>query len=143
MTRINSAILPSKLTDEHLLAEHREIKRICSVYSKLNLKSYFKIPKKFTLGTGHVLFFVDKPAFTYNRYLDIRDECYKRGFIVEDYSKNWRVYEHTTLKDYSPTEEEYQILFERIKERINTSKKKGWHYYKKIITKEEAINLLT
>ena len=28
MTRINSAISVRRLTDEHLLAEHREIKRV-------------------------------------------------------------------------------------------------------------------
>jgi hypothetical protein len=38
MTRINSAIDPSRLTDEHLLAEHREIKRIVQNYLKRKLK---------------------------------------------------------------------------------------------------------
>jgi hypothetical protein len=53
MTRINSAIDPSRLTDEHLLAEHREIKRIVQNYLKRKeIPNGFKdIPKKFVLET--------------------------------------------------------------------------------------------
>ena len=59
MTRINIGIPPKQLTNKHLIAEHREIKRIPNVISKgkYNLKS---IPPEFTLGKGHVSFFYDK-----------------------------------------------------------------------------------
>ena len=90
MTRINSAILPRNLTDEHLLAEHREIKRICTFANM----TYKNAPKEFTLGTGHVLFFVDKPAFTLLRYNLLYIECIRRGFNVEDYSPNWLIYKN-------------------------------------------------
>lgn len=56
MTRINSAIPVKNLTDEHLLAEHREIKRLPYFLSKaIQSGSINNIPEKFTLGKGHVL----------------------------------------------------------------------------------------
>lgn len=76
MTRINSAIPVKRLTDEHLLAEHREIKRLPSCYLKAKTSGALqRIPKKFCLGTGHVTFFLDKFAFSMTRYMTIRKEC--------------------------------------------------------------------
>ena len=125
MTRINSAIKVRFLTDEHLLSEHREIPRICSVYKKRvdANRSFNDVPKEFTLGTGHVMFFATKGGFTLDRYIEIYNECIKRGFKVEDYRKNWDVY--NTLSNYKPTEKEYNLLVERISDRLlNTKKKK-------------------
>ena len=49
MTRINSAIHVKCLTDEHLLAEHREIKRLPYCLRKAIVSgSIYKIPVKFT-----------------------------------------------------------------------------------------------
>lgn len=94
MTRINSAIPVRRLTDEHLLAEHREIKRLPSCYLKAKTSGALqRIPKKFCLGTGHVTFFLDKFAFSMTRYMTIRKECEERGFNVPDYSPLWKVVE--------------------------------------------------
>ncbi len=61
MTRINIGVNVKCLTDEHLLAEHREIKRLPYCLDKaIKLGSINKIPDKFTLGKGHALFFLDK-----------------------------------------------------------------------------------
>jgi len=141
MTRINSAINVKNLTDEHLLAEHREIKRICSNYT--NRKSLNNLPNKFTLGTGHVLYFVDKPSFTLSRYLSIYNECLERGFNVDNYSSNWDVYDKKLFNNtHIPNNIEKNLLIDRISERLNNSSKKYWHYNKKQITKEEALILL-
>lgn len=143
MTRINSAIKVQLLVDEMLLAEAREIKRICSNYTKrLSIKDGLKnLPPKFTLGTGHVLFFVDKGGFTLNRYKEIRSECLKRGFVVSDFSDNWCVYENN-MKTYKPNDFEKNLLIERISERLIDSKKEYWHYNREKISKENAIKLL-
>ena len=129
MTRINSAIKVKFLTDEHLLAEHREIKRLPSVYKKRidNGKGFNDAPNDFTLGTGHVLFFANKGTFTLDRYIDIRDECIRRGFNVEDYRKNWLVY--NVFNNYKPTDKEHKILVDRISERLLNTTKSYWHYY--------------
>lgn len=146
MTRINSAIPVKNLTDEHLLAEHREIKRLpyCLAVA-LESGSVKHIPEKFTLGKGHVLFFLNKMWFTYWRYCDINTECLVRGFYVDDYSENWDDWKDTEYFEhpmYEPTEEERNLLIERITYRILNSKKKTWHYYGKPITKEKAVELL-
>lgn len=144
MTRINSAISVKCLTDEHLLAEHREIKRMPSYFLKAQTSGALKrIPNVFCLGTGHVTFFLDKFQFTLNRYKQIHEECVNRGFNVPDYSNNWKI---VSLKDcwnnYIPTNKEKELLIERISERISNSTKTSFHYIGKSITKSEAISLL-
>lgn len=145
MTRINSAIPVTQLTNEHLLAEHREIKRLPYAY-KLAVKSgsIKRIPKEFTLGRGHVLFFLDKMTFIMKRYIAIRDECKRRNLAVKDYLGNWFTSDFTDecKQDYTPTEREHDLLVERIKERIAKSQRQYWHYYNKTLTKQDAINLL-
>ena len=145
MTRINSAIPVRCLTDEHLLAEHREIKRLPYCLDKaIKSGSIRKIPHKFKLGSGHVLFFLDKQCFVHSRYLEIHNELIKRGFNTTDFSDNWNVLMSGYYwNDYEPTDEEYQLLIERITERINNSTKKSWHYYGEQINSSKAIELLS
>lgn len=142
MTRINVGIDPSYLTDEHLLAEHREIKRMCSLYEKNKDLSNKRIPTRFTLNTGHMLFFLDKPSYTLQRYRDIHQECIQRGFNVPDYSDNWRVYNNVKGIGYIPSSYDKSLLVQRISMRINESPKKFFHYKGEQITKENAIKLL-
>lgn len=144
MTRINSNISPKRLTDQHLLAEHREIKRICDMYSKrLESGKFDDIPEKFTLNTGHVKFFLNKGMFTHSRYLDLFKECTERGFNVQSYEWNWNEYwaidEH--LKDWQATDEDNQLIIDRITQRINESNQVP-RYYGKAISKYRAIEIL-
>jgi hypothetical protein len=147
MTRINSAINPRNLTDEHLLAEHIEIKRIPNavVRDQFSAAPLPSQPAKFTLGKGHVTFFRDKLAFLYRRYQDIYKECWRRDFQVKDYSESFEYAREIAPKmwnDYTPTLEEYGLLVERIEERITESPKSCFRYYGRILSKFEAINLL-
>ena len=144
MTRINSAIPVRHLTDEHLLAEHREIKRLPHCLERsLKSRSKRRIPSEFCLGTGHVLFFLDKMKFVSRRYKELYAECCKRGFTVTDYSSNFENISMDYLNDYIPTNTEKEILIKRISERLNNSPKSSWHYCGKKISKEEAIGMLT
>lgn len=120
MTRINAGIPVETLTDKHLLAEHREIKRIPNLIKK-GLLSNIDQPSKFTLGKGHVKFFYDKQLFLYKRYLQIHLECLKRNFNVSDYSNAWDDIPSELNNDYTPTEEAIFLLKERIKERLSKS----------------------
>lgn len=145
MTRINSAIPVRHLTDEHLLAEHREIKRLPACFVKSYISGALKrIPKKFCLGTGHVTFFLNKAQFTLDRYKQIHEECIRRDFNVPDYSENWK---QVIMKDYwnsyVPTEEEQKLLIQRITDKIQGSSKTFFHYEGKAITKDKAIEILT
>jgi deoxyribonuclease (pyrimidine dimer) len=141
MTRINAGIPPKALTDQHLLAEHREIKRLPAVFAK-NPKPT-GIPKKFTLGTGHVKFFFNKGKYTLRRYKLLYKECINRDFEITDYSQNWEVYKRHPKynKDYKETTEAVQLLIERISERLSTSKQKS-RFYKKEIKLSEALKKL-
>ena len=82
MTRIN-LVPPSELCDQHLLAEFREITRIPNGILKGTLKSFYPdAPKTYTLGAGHVKFFVDKIRFLDSRYRALWYECNFRSFNV-------------------------------------------------------------
>lgn len=117
MTRINVGISPKDLCDKHLMAEHREIKRIpnCTAKGKIKLEG---IPAKFTLGTGHVKFFYNKQKYLLNRYLELHEECLSRGFNVQDYKNAWDNVPEKLMNDYIPTEEDRNIIMERINQKL-------------------------
>lgn len=148
MTRINSAIQVKLLTDEHLLAEHREIKRLPAYFVKaLTSGALHRVPNTFCLGTGHVTFFLNKQKFIFDRYIQLYNECILRGFDVTDYSSNWLELKHTMednkcWNDYTATQLEKKLLIERISERIEQSSKTYFHYKKDALTKQKAILLL-
>ena len=77
-----------------------------------------------------------------NRYLEIYNECLKRGFLVTDFSANFENIPIAFQNNYSPTNLEKQLLETRITERIINSKKTFYHFYGKKINKTEAVNLL-
>lgn len=118
MTRINCGIPVEELTDKHLLAEHREIKRIpnCIRKGRFSLKDQ---PKEFTLGTGHVKFFYDKLIYLYDRYVLLYIECVKRGFNVTAYHDAFFGLPMYLYNDYKPTDRDRSIIRERIKEKLN------------------------
>lgn len=132
MTRINAEIPVENLTDQHLLAEHREIKRITKGHPSRNAPSHFK------LGSGHVLFFRDKLGYCLRRYRKLHAECERRGFAVSDFSSNW---EGLVLNDWIAPPDVREQLETRITERIMNSKM-VWRYYGKPISKQEAIEIL-
>ena len=116
MTRINLAIPPAKLTDKHLLAEHREIVRIpnCVAKGRYNMKNQ---PLEFTLGTGHVKFFYDKLKYLKNRYESIYTECKNRGFNVTYFGNAWDGTPWSLWNDYTPNNRDYEILKNRLVEK--------------------------
>ena len=135
MTRINVGIEPWKLPDELLLAELREIKRL--PYFKRTLKDQTS-PESFTLGKGHIKFFMSRIGFAKERYKRLREEAEIRGFDVLDFSQN---FEGVDLgEDWEPEEQDRDLIIERICQRVKESKKVWWHYYRKRETKEEVIN---
>lgn len=141
MTRINANINPAILADEHLIAEHREIKRVPAMYKKC--KDFNDIPKTFTLGTGHVKFFYDKPIITLSRYMDIYAECIKRNLDVTYYKNNWNAYDNIfNSVPYTFSKNDNILIIDRIISNIEKSNKSIYHKNHKIITKEEYINFL-
>jgi len=126
MTRINCGIPVQSLSDKHLLAEHREIKRICFRLSvRLSSNNFQDIPTDFSVvKNGKIvfkeLFWLDKGKYTLNRYNQIYNECLRRGFKVTDFSSNWEIYKKKPefFKDYNPTEEQISMIQKRINEKL-------------------------
>lgn len=116
MTRINVGIKPEELSNKHLLAEHREIKRIPNAVAKgrFNMRDQ---PKEFTLGTGHVKFFYDKLKYLKNKYEGIYSECLKRGFSVTYYGEAWDSVPGELMNDYIERGIDREILLKRINEK--------------------------
>lgn len=123
MTRINVGIKPADLEGKHLIAEHREIKRIPNVISKgkYNLAGQ---PSVFKLGAGHVKFFYTRLLYLKNRYEELYNECLKRGYNVSYYGNAWNDMPKELMNDYLPTEEDIKIIQERLddKRRIKESR---------------------
>ena len=144
MTRINSAIPVRCLTDEHLLAEHREIKRLpFCLHEAIRTGSVKHIPERFVLGKGHVTFFLNKMLFCRHRYRDIYTECHLRHFHVENYEENFAYSVPDEYQGrYIPAQDERNLLIDRITDRIMHSRKQTWHYYGQPISKEAAVRLL-
>ena len=105
------------LTNQHLLAEHREIKRIPNQIKsgKYNLNW---IPDEYTLNTGHVKFFYNKLAFLHKRYIDLYQECLVRWFDVQNYLESFDDLPNELYNDYIPTVEATNINWERIQEKL-------------------------
>jgi len=116
MTRINCGISPEELEDRHLLAEHREIKRIpnCIKSGRYNL---IGIPDSFRLGTGHVKFFYNKLKYLHTRYAEIYNECKLRGFNVTNYNSAFQGIPEDLYNDYVPTQIDRSILLTRLLEK--------------------------
>ena len=121
MTRINASIPPFELCDAHLLAEHREITRVPNTIrsGRAIIKD---IPKKFTLGTGHVKFFYNKVGFIKNRYELLYNECVARGFDIESKHNSFEDIPINLMNDWEATVEANNMIKQRINERLSSMK---------------------
>ena len=117
MTRINVGVKPEELTRQHLIAEHREIKRIPNAVAsgKCRLEN---IPDDFRLGAGHVKFFYNKLGYLLRRYKKIYQECISRGYNVTNYEDAWKGVPKNLMGEYCPTESDREIILARIAERL-------------------------
>ena len=118
MTRINADIPVKELVGKHLLAEHREIKRIPNTITSGKAKIE-NIPQDFRLGTGHVKFFYDKQKFLLNRYRQIYAECIDRGYNVTNYESCWDGIPKNLFNDHKFTEDDNNLVRQRIKDRLD------------------------
>tara|TARA_Y100000361_G_scaffold122835_1_gene115259 strand:- start:223 stop:633 length:411 start_codon:yes stop_codon:yes gene_type:complete len=131
LTRIN--IIPvEELTDQHLMAEYREIFMIGSALQRsLNSKTWKpkKIPPSFRLGEGHVMFFYDKGKYLYKRYDEIRKELKKRNFKIDDH-RHFKTSQFPVeyFNDWVPSKADQEIVRKRIEERIQQKPEWYRHY---------------
>ena len=130
MTRIN-LVNPSELSDQHLVAEYREIFMVGSalqrsIKSKNWENTKENLPTNFTLNVGHVKFFYNKGKYLHKRYLDLIDEMHRRGMSPNP-SRQFKKeqWPNELYKDWKPASKDIKIIRERIKEKIN--QKPSWY----------------
>ena len=128
MTRIN-LIEPSELTDQHLIAEYREIFMVGgSLKRTLVSKNGYqksKVPKKYTLNAGHVYFFYNKGQYLDKRYQQLIKEMKKRGFKPDKtriFPKEIFI-ENGLYNNWIPNPEDYKLIRQRIEEKIKMKPK--------------------
>ena len=125
MTRINAGIDPSLLHRRHLIAEIREITMVPAALKRsLRTKStediMRSIPKKFTLNSGHVLFFYNKLRYLENRFKLLCNEMLNRDYIADESRKlAFCGFEAVWYGDWESSEEDNKIVWERINLRIS------------------------
>ena len=129
MTRIN-LISVTELSDQHLIAEYRELPRII----KQEHIYIGDAPDTYVLGKGHVKWCVKHANFCLTRYYCICKEMEFRGFkvnypyddllkIANDKQVTWY------SKHYFPTPQDVQLSRNRIVEKIN--QKPNWYKWTK------------
>ena len=134
MTRIN-LVDPSELSDQHLVAEYREIFMVgSSLQRSLKSKNWEKtlanIPKKYTLNKGHVTFFYNKGKYLYKRYDVLIREMKNRG-MKTDSDRKFKIeqWPKELFNDWEPEPDDYKIIRARIKEKIEM--KPDWYRFTK------------
>ena len=134
MTRIN-LVDPSELSDQHLVAEYREIFMVgSSLQRSLKSKNWDKtlanIPKKYTLNKGHVTFFYNKGKYLYKRYELLIEEMKNRGMNPDSERKfKTEQWPDELFNDWEPEPDDYKVIRARIKEKIEM--KPDWYRFTK------------
>lgn len=132
MTRIN-IIDPTLLADQHLVAEYRETPMVPAALRRTlrSSRGYSvnRIPKSYTLNTGHVMFFYNKLGYLSKRYDSLIQEMRSRGMNPDD----GRVLVMDDLPshcfgDWTPSKAEQRIVVERIATRLR--QRGSWYRYR-------------
>lgn len=122
MTRINLVEVET-LSDQHLLAEYRELPRMASFANKTT-KHQKDIPVSFTLNTGHMTFFLDKAEFLEERHQKVTQELLKRKVSLNNPEKFVMVRNaRFQQKQWKPTTPEISISQKRIQEKLDMKPK--------------------
>lgn len=111
MFKINVSVKPENLPDEMLVEEIKNIGSICQMFKKvLNSHLESDIPEFLTFRDKHAMFFIDKGRYTEQRYIRLKDECYRRGIITTDISSKWNIYLNTSYyNDYTPSDKDKEM----------------------------------
>ncbi len=130
MTRIN-LVSPNQLSDQHLIAEYREIFMVGSALQRSMRSPGWErtkemLPQEFTLNKGHVKFFYNKGKYLHKRYLKLIDEMKNRG-MNPDQNRRFKQeqWPRELYNDWDPTEKDFEIIKERIKQKLK--EKPTWY----------------
>jgi len=141
MTRIN-CVPVSKLIDQHLVAEYREMLRMPE-YLRKSYKTGkpLEIPLFYKMSAGHVKFFYDKGQYLKSRHEELKQEMRRRGMKPELTLHTGMFQHYGLMGDWQPTADSRYVNAERLIERINGMDDLP-RYYKQDISREAAVGLL-
>jgi deoxyribonuclease (pyrimidine dimer) len=137
MVRVN-LINPKKLTDQHLIAEYDEILMLFGYVKKY--PELGKIPSKYTLGKGHMLFFKNKLKYLKKRHELIKKEMKKRGFNANKTIK-LNQFNKKLIHDWRPSSSDKWTIKKRLISKIKL-KPKFYKYYGEKKSKKFFIDLI-
>lgn len=127
MTRINT-IDPAMLSDQHLMAEYRELPRIFTAVRKLghNSPSAVDMPSTYKLGPGHVKFFYNKLAYIYRRWNQCVNELHDRNFslnpdLINSIKNDYYQMSDIWKQDWMPKPRDHYLNMARLAKRSNMS----------------------
>lgn len=123
MTRINIVDV-KELHQSHLVSEYREIVRVFALARKSQHELHKKkIPNEYTLGTGHVLHFIDKLKYITERYDALCNEMTNRGYTCNRVPKHEleQGIDRSLFWDYKPTDIAIKLNRDRISLRLAES----------------------
>lgn len=113
---------PKYLSDQHLIAEYREMKMATYYYvrsknSKVGIiKS--KISERYTLNEGHAYMWYNKMAYIKKRFNALCEEMRFRNFKCDYTELNFSDIDKEAFGDFEPTKEDIKINLERVLVRI-------------------------
>lgn len=148
MTRINADFDVTRLLDQHLMAEYRELPMVYAALRRSLKKHDHRvqdlinvIPKKFTLNSGHVTFFYDKLDFLVKRYAKLIEELTYRGYSL-DYDRHYDLSDLPSdlFNDWSMDSDAEGLIAARMYERY--SAKPSWYRYLKDPIGDKSVRLL-
>lgn len=140
MTRVN-VVDPGVLTDQHLLAEYREIPRVITASNQHKATHATHIPagqpNHYVLGAGHMKFFYNKQMYIWQRHQELVDEMIRRGFKTNiELEKPMG-----TFVDWEPDSAAWLLNAQRLVVRIEEAKSNPM-YYRKEIDRADAVAMI-
>lgn len=127
MTRIN-VVEPAALTDQHLLAELRELPRVFALARPLAPR---EVVPRYTLGAGHVRFFYGRTGWLHRRQEALIAEGLGRGFALTYRTAPAPV--PGLDDDWTPTADDVAVNVERLRERLLGAPRVGFYTYGGIV----------
>ncbi len=116
--RCNVGINPKDLTDQHLIAEYRELFIPFGMNKKYGEPK--TVPNKFTLNKGHINFFRNKLLYLENRWDYIVTEMEMRGFNPKynTFIYDLNAFDKSLVNTWMPDDNDTKLIKERIIERV-------------------------
>jgi hypothetical protein len=120
------------LTDQHLLAEYRELPRIFPLAAAAFARAAvtgdeITAPSSYTLGKGHVRFFYDKTGWLAERQASLISELIDRGYDPKHRTTPEPL--STTLAAWRPTDADHAVNLDRLRERL--AQRPGWYTHRR------------